>query len=198
MRTGLILIGGMAKRAGGFPKYLFRVGELSFLERQIIIMRECTEEILVISRDEEQIASLPKHPGVIQICDIKKGIGPSGGIQAGAYYAKGEYFFVTACDMPMISCQIISFLFESSAGYDAAVPLWEDGKIEPLCAVYRAEAVLQYYKKSSARRLTSLVENINAKMIPVIELRKFDKDLKTFLNINDIASFEDLKISNFE
>jgi len=193
MRTALILVGGNARRAGGYPKYLFRIGEQSFLERQIEVLSGCTDEIFIISRDDEQIQTLHEHKGVFHVCDITKGLGPSGGIQAGIHYMKGEYFFVTACDMPLISCDIISFLFNQAEGYDAAVPLWEDGRIEPLCAVYKKEAVLEYYKLNNSRRLASLVGGINARMIPSDELRKFDPDLQIFLNINDSSSYEDLK-----
>jgi molybdenum cofactor guanylyltransferase len=193
MKTSLILIGGNASRAGGYPKYLFRIGEKSFLDRQIEILLKCTDEIYVVSRDEAQIQSLQNYQGVCHICDLNKGLGPSGGIQAGILYMNGDYFFVTACDMPLISCEVVSYLFDQAKGYDAAVPIWDDGNIEPLCAVYRKTAVLNYYNRSNNKRLASLVSGINTKMIPVEELKKFDPELQIFTNINDIQSYEELK-----
>jgi molybdopterin-guanine dinucleotide biosynthesis protein A len=39
--------------------------------------------------------------------------------------------------MPFVSCKVIRYLVQAAQGYDAAVPIWKDGKYEPLCAVYR-------------------------------------------------------------
>lgn len=62
-----------------------------------------------------------------------------------------EILFVTACDMPYITCKVIRFLHACAKDYDAAVPTWEDGKFEPLCAVYRRAAILSYFETSEEK-----------------------------------------------
>lgn len=193
MKSALILTGGYATRAGGYPKYLFCCGERTFLEIQVAELERCTDEILVVCRDEEQTASFPDEAGIKKVYDIMPGRGPAGGIQAGSWYATGEYFFVTACDMPFICCRVISYLFEMAAGYDAAVPVWENGRYEPLCAVYKRKAVQEYYQYHSEHRISSLVRGIATRLIPVDDLRVFDHDLKFFTNINEVESLELIK-----
>ena len=53
-RSALILLGGMATRAGGNPKYLFEYEGETFLSRQIRILSIVTNEIVLSCRDESQ------------------------------------------------------------------------------------------------------------------------------------------------
>lgn len=188
MISALILVGGQSTRANGFPKYLFTCENKTFLERQIEELRSCSDEILVVCRDGEQIADLPDSYPVKCIQDIRKGQGPAGGIHSGAWHAKDDYIFVTACDMPFLSCVVIRYLIQASNGFDAAVPIWEDGKYEPLCAVYRREAVREFYETSGERRLSALIQNLHTRFVPVQEIRDLVPDQDIFCNINDLHS----------
>ncbi|NLV25693.1 MAG: molybdenum cofactor guanylyltransferase [Methanomicrobiales archaeon] len=193
MRTAVILVGGNATRANGQPKCQFMLGDKSFLVKQIEELRLCTDEIIVVARDQEQIKNLPKISGIIYVHDIRKGQGPSGGIHAGAVNARAEYFFVTACDMPFLSCKVISFLFDQASGYNAAVPVWDDGKYEPLCAVYCRSAVHNFYNDKHIRRLSFLVEGIQSRLIPVSRIQAIDAERNVFLNINDLTSLSHIQ-----
>lgn len=192
MKSALILVGGRALRANGYPKYLFTCGNQSFLERQIGELQSCTDEILVVCRDDEQIEDLPSYP-VRYIYDIRKGQGPAGGIHSGAWHASGEYMFVTACDMPFLSCVVISFLFNAAEGFDAAVPVWEDGKYEPLCSVYRRDAIRTFYELHDERRLSVLIHNLNTRYIPVSVIINLAPNQDIFYNVNDLASLSKIQ-----
>ena len=192
MRSAIILVGGKATRADGFPKYHFKIGDKTFLEMQIQELRFCVDEICIVGRDSDQLQNIPIIPDVTYIHDIREGKGPSGGIHAGAWNVHGEFFFVTACDMPFLSCKVISFLFSQAKGFDSAVPVWDDGKYEPLCAVYSREAVRLFYDTCQYRRLSQLVEGIQTRLIPVTEIRTIDPELDIFTNINDLNSLSQL------
>lgn len=186
MISAIILVGGWATRANGYPKYLFTCENKTFLERQIEELQTCVDEIFVVCRDKEQIAVFPDNNSVIYIHDIRKNQGPSGGIHSGAWHANGELFFATACDMPFLSRVVITHLIKLSEGFDAAVPIWEDGKYEPLCAVYRRDPVRRFYETHDERSLTALVKNLNTNYIPVQDLINLAPEKDIFLNVNDL------------
>ena len=196
MRSALILTGGNATRAGGLPKYEFNIGGRSFLERQIEILRSCTDEICIICRNIDQERLFQNMPDIRISHDMIPGQGPAGGIQAGSWTASGDYFFVTACDMPFLSCDVINYLFERAEGYDAAVPIWEDGKIEPLCAVFKKESVKNFFEDHMERRLTRFIGQLHTRYIPVEEIRRFDPELNVFQNINDFKTFSKIEKIN--
>jgi len=193
MISALILVGGLGTRVNGYPKYLFTYENKTFLERQTEELRSCSDEILIVCRDEDQIAVLPVLNQVRYIQDLRKGQGPAGGIHSGAWHAGGEYFFVTACDMPFLSCIVIRHLINAVKGFDAAVPVWEDGRYEPLCAVYRRDAVREFYEKNDERRLSSLIQDLHTRYIPVQEIQALVPDKDVFCNINDLNSLSKIK-----
>lgn len=188
MKSAFILVGGMASRANGLPKYEFTYDGKTFLEKQVEELRLCTDEIFIIGRNKDQEALIPHFFGVSFIHDIRQGQGPAGGVHAGAWNSGGDYFFITACDMPFLSCKVISYLFTAAKGYGGAVPFWEDGKYEPLCAVYSRSSVREYYENHQNRRLSLLIKGINARLIPVMDIRNIDPGIDVFVNINDLQS----------
>lgn len=192
MKSALILIGGASSRANGSPKYKFMMDGKTFLERQIEELHLCSDEIFIVARDKDQAAQVQPFPNVTIITDIMKGLGPAGGVHAGAWQVRGDYFFVTACDMPFLSCKVISFLFSQALGCGGAVPVWDNGRFEPLCAVYSRSKVQDYYKTHENRRLSDLVENIQAHLVPVSKIRSIDPELNIFVNINDLKSLTEL------
>jgi len=193
MISALILVGGLCTRVNGYPKYLFTYENKTFLERQTEELRSCSDEILIVCRDEDQVAVLPVLNQVRYIQDLRKGQGPAGGIHSGAWHAGGEYFFVTACDMPFLSCIVIRHLINAVKGFDAAVPVWEDGRYEPLCAVYRRDAVREFYEKNDERRLSSLIQDLHTRYIPVQEIQALVPDKDVFCNINDLNLLSKIK-----
>lgn len=194
MKTALILVGGHASRAGGYPKHQFICGDKTFLEKQIEELSACMDELFIVCRNEDQKKDIPEFQNISYIHDIREGQGPSGGIHSGAWHAGGEYFFVTACDMPYISCTVIVYLFQAAKGYDAAVPVWDDGKYEPLCAVYRRDAVRNFYETSDDRRLSSLIQGLHTNFVSTHDIRLIDPDLNVFCNVNDFESLSKINI----
>ncbi len=193
MISALILVGGRATRVQGYPKYLFTYEDKTFLERQIEELSRCTDEILIVCRDAEQVRDLSLMYPIQCISDIRKDQGPAGGIHAGMWHAQGTYVYVTACDMPFVSCKVIRYLVQAAQGYDAAVPIWKDGKYEPLCAVYRRNAVRDFFKSRDERRLSVLIRSLNTKFIPVEELHALVPDQDIFYNVNDMQSLSKIK-----
>lgn len=191
-RSSLILLGGMGTRVQGQAKYLFTYQGESFLSRQIRILADVTDEIILSCRSISQKEEIEKMFPFPCVVDIEQGKGPTEGIRTGVRFTSGDIICIVACDMPLLDPKVIKYLFTRIGSADAAVPGWEDGYIEPLHAVYRREALIKYFSDHNPRKLRDITDALNTLIIPVDEIRKLDPDLKTFTNINDLESFKQL------
>jgi molybdopterin-guanine dinucleotide biosynthesis protein A len=190
MRSALVLVGGEAKRANGSEKYFFMFNGKTFIERLINSLSKVVDEIILVARDPEQCRRFDHIEGVRCITDQRPGLGPIGGLHAGARAATGELVFVSACDMPCIDYRIVSYLFDRIDGYDAAIPQWNEQMLEPLHAVYRREALVAYLESHDSLSLRQMVWSLNTRYVPVEELRSLDTDLITFTNINKLDELD--------
>jgi len=185
-----VLVGGEAKRANGQEKYFFTYKGKTFISRLIGSLLQVVDEIVLVARDPEQCSRFDHLKAVRCITDIRKGIGPVGGLHAGVRAAKGDLIFVAACDMPCISPEVVSCLFDLIYEYDAAIPCWNNEMFEPLHAVYRRSALLTYLEKCESQSLRRMVEDLNTTYVPVERLRTYDPTLQTFTNINRLEELD--------
>jgi len=73
--------------------------------------------------------------GLPVIADRFPGQGPLAGIEAALAASASDSNLIIACDMPAIDENLLEELFTADA--DCVMPRHDDGKVEPLCAVYR-------------------------------------------------------------
>jgi molybdenum cofactor guanylyltransferase len=194
MRSAVILVGGEARRANGEEKYFFRYGGRTFIERLISSLHSVTDEIIIVARDPAQCTRFSHIDGVQCITDIRKGIGPIGGLHAGAKVARGELVFVAACDMPCVNQDVVSYLFDVIGDYDAVIPCWNREMFEPLHAVYRRRPLISFLNNHKTRSLRAMVGNMKTKYVSVEDLRKYDRSLETFTNINRLDELKKFDI----
>jgi len=195
LRTAIILVGGEAKRAEGREKYFFLHEGKTFLSRLLDTLVPIVDEVILVARDPEQCKRFNDYPNIFCVTDKRAGIGPIGGIHAGVIAASGDDIFISGCDMPFVSGEIVNHLFSVIGNYDAVIPAWNSEKFEPLHAVYKRPALLQYLESHESLSLRAMIRNLHACYIDVNEFRKIDPDLRTFVNINKL---EDLTgINNF-
>ena len=119
------------------------------------------------------------------------GIGPLGAIYGGAGNTTSEYIFVTGCDMPLLSEKAIGFLC-GKVKRDGVVPVYGDGKLEPLHSLYRRKKILELDILKGGGRIMDLIREMDMEFIPVNEIKRYDPGLLTFRNINtggDIRDF---------
>ena len=189
-RTALILVGGEARRANGQEKFFFRFQGRTFIERLVDTLRGVSDEIILVAKNAEQCRRFDTIEGVRCIADIRPGLGPIGGLHAGVCEARGELIFVSACDMPCIERDVVAYLFEAIGDSDAAIPNWDREMLEPLHAVYRRSALIEYLRNHASLSLRPMIRSINTKYIPVEDLRRFDPALRTFTNINQLDELD--------
>jgi len=162
----------------------------TFIERLVDSLQEVVDEIILVARNPEQCRRFHAIRGISCIPDIRAGIGPIGGLHAGSLAAHGEFIFVSACDMPCINPAVIAHLFDAIDDYDAVIPTWNPDMLEPLHAVYRKTALLNYLESHDSLSLRAMVMSLSARYVPVDELKSIDPDLKTFTNINKLEDLQ--------
>jgi molybdenum cofactor guanylyltransferase len=190
VRSAVVLVGGEARRANGQEKYFFMYQGRTFIEHLVDSLEEVVDEIILVAKNPEQCRRFHRIRGIQCITDIRGGIGPIGGLHAGSLAARGEFIFVSACDMPCINPAVIAHLFDCIDNYDAVIPTWNPDMLEPLHAVYRRTALITYLENHDSLSLREMVRSLSARYIPVESLKVIDPTLKTFTNINKMEDLE--------
>jgi molybdopterin-guanine dinucleotide biosynthesis protein A len=192
MRSAIVLVGGEGRRVNGMEKYFFTYMGKTFIERLIDSLQPAVDEIVLVAKSEEHCERFSHLYGVRCVHDIRKGIGPIGGLHAGVNASRGDPLFVCACDMPCIDTRVVLALFDALGASDAAIPSWDNEMLEPLHAVYRKKPLQRYLDNPSSLSLRSMVKSLNVVYVPVSKLRTLDPDLSTFTNINKLEDLDDL------
>ncbi|KLK87327.1 molybdopterin-guanine dinucleotide biosynthesis protein A [Methanoculleus sediminis] len=192
MRSAIVLVGGAARRAGGREKYFFTFRGKTFIDRLIDTLKESVDEIVVVARDPGQCERFGHLGDIRCISDVRKGLGPIGGLHAGALAVHGEYVFVAACDMPCIHPGVVRLLFDAAVGYDAAIPCWNAEMLEPLHAVYRRSALLGYLEEHESLSLRAMIWSLDTRYVRMEKIREIDPGLLTFTNINNLEDLESI------
>ncbi len=102
--------------------------------------------------------------------------------------SKSEHCFVILGNTPFIKPNIIFALFEAARGYDAAIPKWPGGKLDPLLAVYRRKAFLRVVETNKeAANPMDIVDRLYAIRYVSVEkeIKQLDPDLNSFFRINN-------------
>lgn len=191
-RSAIVLVGGEATRAGGREKYFFPLHGRTFLDRLVGALAPITNEVLLVARDESQCARFEGFPSVRCTIDQRRGLGPIGGLHAGAQAASGEALFVVACDMPCVNPRVVSRLYDLLDDHEAVIPCWRPGMYEPLHAVYARSALRRYLEDHEDLSLRAMISALDCRFVPVESLRDLDPGLKTFTNINRLDDLAEI------
>ncbi len=173
-------MGGKGRRLGG-EKAKIKVCGKKLIE--IAIEKFSRWDLIFVCRDEEQ-AKMYAEYGCRFVCDTYKNFGVLAGIHAALKHF--EACIVTAVDMPFVKPKLAEFLYQKGIemGCDALVP--KHRYAEPLLAFY-SRTLLEEIERSikrGERRIIDPLMRANTIFYPADELRKFDKNLVSFFNIN--------------
>lgn len=134
--AGAILAGGRALRFGGRPKGLELIGGVRIIDRVAGALGDVAGELLLIGAPPVIAATLPAWR---LVPDAAPGDGPLGAIVT-ALGASGRDTLIVAWDMPFVTAADLQPLLHAPSDADAV--LWQsNGRVEPLCALYRATAL---------------------------------------------------------
>ena len=180
--TSIILAGGKSLRLGR-RKALETIDGKSLIEYVIERLRPLTDQMLIVTSQEQ--ADLLSDSGDEILVDIFPDMGPLGGLYTGLLAARSSYSLVVACDMPFLSTDLLRYMIEQSADFDAVVPRL-GGLIEPLHAVY-SRGCLDSMKTQLERNQLGVNFFLNTARVRYVEqkeCRRIDPQLLSFFNIN--------------
>lgn len=194
-----ILIGGRSSRMGR-DKAFVEIDGVSLAERTLAKLQAAKlfSRITFVAGHEAQFAIPAIELDAPVIFDIYPGRGPLSGIHAAVCEAKSEWIFVTACDYPFTTPELIALMAGKISGeFAAVVPEQPDGRLQPLFAFYRGDALKNLVKKyveeqKTAPPMRELMMGINARIVRHNEYSDVAGCGRFFENVN---TPEDLKIA---
>jgi molybdopterin-guanine dinucleotide biosynthesis protein A len=153
--TAAVLAGGQSRRMGRDKRFL-QVGGRTLLGHIVAQLLPVVDEVLVGANDEVG----PPAVGARVVADEVPGLGPLGGIGACLAAARHDRVFVTACDIPTLPPAFVRMMLRRAREADIAIPVGEDGRHEPMLAVYsrRVLPALRSILAGGGRRVTDLLE----------------------------------------
>jgi molybdenum cofactor guanylyltransferase len=193
----IILAGGRSTRMGTNKALLPLPGNrhLTFVEHLAsTLIPFCTETILV-ARDSNDAANYTL-PGVQVITDKVPDHGPLMGLYTGLSAIQAQRALVVAVDMPFIQPTLISFILSQPSTDSLLVPLVNNVP-QVLLAVYPRTILplIDDRIQQGRRDPRSLLEMAAVQYIEEAQLRLFDPELRSFVNVNTPGELEYLQSS---
>lgn len=192
--AAIILAGGGGRRLGR-PKPLVELHGRPLITYVLKTAMEVVDEIIVVAGVGASKALrklMPERGELLE--DLEGGLGPLMGIYTGLRSVRKPYALILPCDAPLLNVDILRYLLEAVRGYDAAVPRWPNGYLEPLHAAYRVEAALKAAEEALEEgrlEVRGLLDKLDRVLyVSTEELRILDPELHTFYNINTPEELE--------
>jgi len=183
--TGVILVGGRSARMGRDKAFL-SLGGATFFERVLGAMRRHLGTIFLVGDRPERFTMY----GLRVYPDIYPG-SALGGLHTALSRATTSYVFVSPCDLPFASPDVMQYLISLREGFDAVVP-FSRGYPEPLFALYSRNCLepMSDLLDAGNCRIFDFYPRVKFRRVPEAELASVPGSEKAFLNINTMKEYE--------
>jgi len=174
-----ILAGGASSRMGTDKSQLL-IERQTFTGRIAETLLQLTGSVSIVGR-EANSSSLPAIP------DVYPQWGALGGLHTALTACTREWAIVVACDLPFVTAGLFSHLAALRLDHEAVVPLQEDGRPQPLAALYRIDPCRQRateLMEAGRRRPLDLLQVVKTQWVAFDQLRNLTQAQKFFVNIN--------------
>lgn len=178
---GFILVGGASSRMGRDKARLTLQGR-SFVELIGEALGQVAGRVNLVGAKNVD-ASLK----IESVRDVYEGWGALGGLHGALAACRAEWAAVTACDLPFVTGELFARLAALKGETDAVVPRQPDGRLQPLCALYRAERCREAARlliERGERRPRALVQEVQARIVRWEELKDLHGASLFFENVN--------------
>ena len=143
-------------------------------------------------REENYASILPKSVKITRDKTEKKAA--LYGMITGLETIETDYAVILAVDTPFININVIKQLQIEAQGFDVAIPVWPNGNIEPLYAVYNVATTIWAFKKAveeGENRIKDVINKLkHINYVPVEKFKDLDANLNCFFNINTPKDFK--------
>ena len=145
------------------------------------LLKALTNKVFILAPTEKY-----KNVGVPRIPDKVPSRGPLSALYTGLVSSHTQTNFFLACDMPQMHLEFISYLVKQSSQHDAVLMRFDDGKIEPLCAIYNKSCfpTIKSNFECNQYKLSNLLDQLKVAYISEKDLYHLGLDRSIFTNIN--------------
>ncbi len=178
--TGVILAGGENRRMPVLKAFI-KINGKTIIDKNLKIMQSLFNEVFIATNQPEKYL----YTGIPLFGDIFNVRSPMTGVLTTLLNTANQWMFVTACDMPFISENLIRYAAGKRGNDEAVVPVLKN-KMEPLFAFYSKKLIIDMEKSINAGKtgLKDFLKDKRVKYLYTEEIRSIDKDAKSFINLN--------------
>jgi molybdopterin-guanine dinucleotide biosynthesis protein A len=97
---------------------------------------------------------------------------------------------VVACDAPLLVPSVAEFLYREIGEFDAVIPV-EGRRVFGMTAIYKTavHSKLEFLVARRNLKVSQLASSLNVKLITAQQLKRFDPELNSLININTPADY---------
>jgi molybdopterin-guanine dinucleotide biosynthesis protein A len=191
-RTAAILAGGESRRLK--DKALIPLAGKPMILHVIDKCKDIVDEILVIVNSKQQIDAISNiterttHFRIV--ADTRENfVSPLLGARTAFVNSSSKVTLLLPCDSPLIKTSVLELLFSAIDDWEAVVPRYPAGHIEPLHASYKTDIsrkVVEQALSSGERSMKDLIMKLRALYLSTDIIRRLDPELDSLTNINTI------------
>lgn len=183
---GVVLAGGRGRRLGGIGKASLPLAGQPLFHYPLQALRSVFAEVAVVAKPDSRV--LPMPGDVALWIEPQNPNHPLVGIVEALRRAAGRAVFVCAADLPLIDRAELRAIMLADELHRrpraiAVVP-HADGHLQPLCALYRPDALPAFERAGAHSAVTRVVTGLE----PLVVERP---DQRPYLNVNTRAQLEE-------
>jgi len=187
-----ILIGGRSSRLGTDKAFVELDGQtLAARAANTIEAALSPQHITFVAASDTQFERrIPFELSYPIVADLKPGFGAWSGMDTALAYARTEWTLVLACDLPLITVDLLRTLAARvDKDIDAVVPRQPDGRLQPLCAIYQTERARKavgsiFTGERQLPKLATLFDHLDNRVVEPDEYEHLSGSERFFANIN--------------
>lgn len=148
-----------------------------------------TEVIVVLNSNDQKDSfakNLPSYVRFLVNIDSSKGL--LAGALTGFEASQGKHSLLLPINMPFVSKEVVSLLFELCIGKAAAIPRWPNQEIEPLQAVYDTKQALEAAKQALANDendVSAIASSLRGvRFVSTLVIEQIDPEFRSFIRVN--------------
>ncbi|MDG6907674.1 MAG: hypothetical protein JRN20_18025 [Nitrososphaerota archaeon] len=141
-RSAIIFASGMEDKT--MSRHFSPDEEGTLIEYVMDSVWTVADELIVVFGKEPALSTVEAiAPFGAKVITVEAGQNPMNSILEGFKSSRAEHCFLVTERVPLLKPNVTLSLFENALGYDLAIPKWNSGKLEPMLAVYRKNALLK-------------------------------------------------------
>lgn len=194
--SGFVLAGGKSSRMKTDKAFL-KFKDETFLERAFKTLAPICKNTKIVINKGQKPKFEEAFPALDFVYDIYPQRGALGGIHAALKNCETEFALILAVDLPFVTTETLEKLTRISDDFSAIVPRQNDGRLQPLCAVYRVRECLpeieELLEKDVSASVRDFLKRISLKILEAVSL---SDNADVFFNVNDSRDFAGLSRSS--